>query len=615
MNEILLSLGKDVGEKMLQEYIKENILLADGAMGTYFNEITQGSSTVSEWGNLTEPELIRSIHEEYIKAGAKLVRTNTFSANCETLNIKKDELKDLIQEGYRIAKKAVGDRQVWIGADIGPIPEFKETQKKEFITPLEEYEYIIDLFLQEGAEVFVFETFSEAKYFPEISEYIKAKKPDAFIIVQFIIEYNGRTRKGVKADRIIEEAKSIKYLDAVGFNCGTGPLHMVRLFKKLDLGKEKYITALPNAGYPQIINERTVYPGNPEYFSDVMMDIEQLGAGIIGGCCGTTPLHIQKMKEKLHQNQKLQIISKKEEKKRVEELLPKQTSFIEKLNKNEFVTLVELDPPSDVQMDKIINGARAFKQCKVDLITVADSPLARVKVDSVAAASKIRLETGIEVLPHICCRDYNIIGLKARLMGCHIGGIRNFFAITGDPIPSASRSEIKSVFNLNSINLMKMVQEMNQDIFLQAPMYYGGALDFNVPNIEAQIRRMEKKIEAGASFFLTQPIYEDEALERLKTVRKKYDVKIVGGIMPLVNYRNANFLNNEVAGIKIPDHVIGRFSEDMSKDEAEGIGIQIGVEMAKKIRPYVDGHYFITPFYRARMIQQIIEEVREEKEV
>jgi len=591
---------------MIKKYLKENILITDGAMGTYYSHITGSETTVSELANIENPELIKSIHQEYIEAGAKLIRTNTFSANSFTLNKSRQDIKELISAGYEIAQSAAKDHDVFVAASIGPIPELVEGRILEGDVILDEYLFIANSFLDLGAELFIFETFSSTEYMKEVAQYIKSINPKAFILTQFALNTNGFTRKSISAQRIQKQIKQIDAIDAYGFNCGIGPTHLYNIMKKLNFSGD-IMAALPNSGYPVIVNERTVYQQNPEYFAQKLIDIKDLGVNIIGGCCGTTPSHIKALAEKLDmQPSRPVIISTPEIKGQIRPPVH-HNAFARKLENKEFTIAVELDPPYGTNLEKIIKGAKELKDSGVDILTIADSPMARVRADSVMIAAKIKREVGIDAMPHICCRDKNIIALKSSLLAAHTEGIRNLLLVTGDPIPSPERNDIKSVFNLNSIKLMEMVAEMNKEVFAHEPYFFGGALNLNVLNKDVEVRRMKLKAEKGAEFFLTQPIFYDNVIEYLKKVKAQYNVKILAGVMPLVSYRNAMFLNNEVPGIDISPEYIERFSPHMSRQEAENVGIDIAVELITKIKDHVDGIYLITPFNRTSMIAKIIE--------
>jgi len=592
---------------MIKEYLKNNVLISDGAMGTYYSELTGNDASYCEFANLNDKDIIKKIHDEYIKAGAKLIRTNTFSANTHDLGVSKDRLSDIIKSGINIAKEATKNVSVFIGASIGPIKEDNLDESNNEI--LNEYKFIVDCFLANGINVFVFETFSNYNYLKEIGEYIKNKNSDSFILTQFAVKPDGFTRDGLSATKLVKEVKNIKYIDAYGFNCGSGPAHICDIVKKINIGND-IVSALPNAGYPEIIHERTVYPNNPTYFAKRVNDIKSLGASIVGGCCGTNPNYIKELASLIDENSKVAntiIIS--EEKVKEYEKKAKNT-FKDKLDNNEFVVAIELSAPIDTDISKVISGAKICKENNIDLVTVPDSPMSKVRADSTIIASKIKREIGIEAMPHICCRDKNTNAIRSSLIGSHIEDIRNVLAITGDPISDASKVETKSVFNLNSFRLMELIEDMNAEFFKEDNIFVGGALNLNVLNKEVEFNRMLKKIDKGAKFFLTQPVYDDEAIEFLKKIKERTNVKILAGLLPVVSYRNAVFLNNELPGVTIPDKYVKMFSENMSKEEAQEIGVKITVEIGKKLKGISDGLYFITPFNRVSMLIEIIKQIK-----
>jgi homocysteine S-methyltransferase len=592
---------------MIKDYLKNNILITDGAMGTYYAEITKDNTSLCEFANINNPEIIKKIHQDYIDAGAKLIRTNTFSANSISLDIPREKVKKVIENGYTIAKNATKHSSIFIGASIGPIPRTEPDYAKDSI--LDEYKFIVDTFLDLGAEIFVFETFSSLEYLKEISQYIKEKNTSAFILTQFAIRLNGFSRKGISINNIVREIKKLEYIDAYGFNCGSGPSHLYKLLKDLNIFKDT-VSVLPNAGYPELINERTVYVNNPDYFAEIMSYVKNLGTKIIGGCCGTTPAHIKKLTDTLKENTVEHALSFKSDSFTPIETVKESNVFLNKLKNKEFVIAVELDPPYDTSIEKIMHGAKVCKDNNIDLVTIADSPRAISRVDSLIISSKIKREIGIDTMPHICCRDKNMNALRSGLLATHIENIRNVLAVTGDPVADADKQSTKSVFNLNSIKLIDLISEMNKSIFEKDNITVSGALNLNVVNKDAEVSRMLKKIDKGATFFLTQPIYDAEVIEYLAKLKKEHDVKILGGIMPIVTYKNAHFLNNEVPGISIPQIYVDRFHKDMTREEAENVGINLAVELANKIKPYVDGFYFITPFNRIEMVMKILDKVK-----
>jgi methionine synthase I (cobalamin-dependent)/5,10-methylenetetrahydrofolate reductase len=590
---------------MIRDYLKDNILITDGAMGTYYAEITGKYDGFPELANISEPDTIARIHNGYIAAGAKLIKTNTFSANSIILCIPRAEVEKVVIAGIQIAQKAAGPKNIFVAASIGPIPELIDKTTVDQAVILDEYRFLVDIFLDRQIKIFMFETFGDTAYLKEIAKYIKAKSASAFVVAQFATTPEGYTRNGIRVEHILAGIKACESIDAYGFNCGVGPAHLLKTIKKLDLADD-IVAIAPNAGYPEIVHERTVYIQNTDYFAEKMKEISEQGVKILGGCCGTTPTHIQKMANLISPaavaHPKREIV--------VNAAAPgagkASTGLTGKMNNNQFVIAVELDPPFNADAEMIIKNARICKEHGVDIITIADSPMGRARVDSIMLAAKIKREAGIEVMPHICCRDRNINALKSAILAGYIENIRHILAVTGDPVAPADKNDIKGVFNLNSFRLIELLATMNKEVFAEDPINIGGALNLNLSEPEVEVSRMIKKHEHGAAFFLTQPIFEDSVIDFLPQVKKRENLHVLGGIMPLVSFRNAQFLNNEVPGIRIPDKIMNSFSRDMEKEEAENLGIEVAVDIAHRLKNNVHGFYFITPFNRVEMIAKII---------
>ena len=270
--------------------------------------------------------------------------------------------------------------------------------------------------------------------------------------------------------------------------------------------------------------------------------------------------------------------------------------------------IVEMDPPFNGDITKVCAGAKLLADAGVDLLTLSDSPMARARMDAGALAARLIRETGIPVMPHVACRDRNIIGLRGMLLGDHMNDIRQLLIVTGDPVARDARGTISGVFDMNSIRLMEYVSHMNEELYADDPLHMGGALNYHGANPDAIIRRMEKKIEAGCEYFLTQPIYSNSDVERIAYIKEAIGTraKIFGGIMPLVSYKNAMFIHHEMAGITIPEEILTQYDPQMSRADAQAVAAAISVELADKLAPIVDGYYFMTPFNRADLICEIM---------
>lgn len=592
----------------LRDYLKENKLIIDGAMGTYFASLEALDKVAAEAANLSAPCKIEEIHRAYIRAGASMLRTNTFAANCVTMQISKKEQKELIAAACHIAREAVRkeakeQRPIFIAGSIGPIPEQGERLEGEI---LEEYKRMCDVFIEEKVDAILFETFSDFRYIKELVGYIK-EKSDLFLITNFCLNKNGYTASGLSGSRILESLSQIEEIDAGGFNCGVGSGHMHQILSKLTFPQEKYMVVMPNAGYPEQLQNRMVFIDNAAYFVENMQRIADYGIDMLGGCCGTTPMYIQLLREKIELSpvEHTQGEIRKSHIEREKTVPNHKNSFYEKFSTGKKVVAVELDPPYDANYQGIIEHAHALKKVGVDIITLADSPMGRSRVDSILMSTKIAREVDIAVMPHVCCRDKNMISMRSTLLGAYVNDIRNILIVTGDPVPSASRMSTTGVFDYNSIRLMNFVKEMNEEHFLEEPLYYGGALNYGRGLLDKVVERMEKKIEAGAAYFLTQPIYSDKDIARIKELKERVDTKILCGIMPLVSYRNANFIKNEITGIEVPDEIVDRYHPEMTKEEAEIVGAEIASEIIAKLNPFADGYYFMLPFNRVSLMEKI----------
>ena len=599
----------------IREYLANNRLITDGAMGTWYDRLTGYKGNLAERANLENPQQIRDIHRAYIEAGAQLIRTNTFAVN--SMFFSADEIEEVLKAAWENASQAVSDsgKDVWIAAEMGPI-DADETKSDGDVE--QEYIQLSDYFLRLGAKVFVFETLSDFRYVKRAGSYIKAKCPDAFVVMQFSFNRNGYTRSGMSVRAILSEAASMADMDAVGFNCGVGPLHLYELLKNQSFPEGKYMTVLPNAGYPTELRGRTLYSENVPYYVEMMGRIANLGFDIIGGCCGTTPEHIRGLHHLLVNNvkppKKLMpaVYSTDRQSGCGQEAAEEKTQLIQKLERGEKIFVVELDPPFDANDTKLMDGASLLRDIGVDMITLADSPLARPRADSIASAIKMRYTRQMEAMPHISCRDKNVIAHRAQLLGMHMNGLRHALIVTGDPIARGDRESIKSVFNFNSIKLMKYVQTMNQEVFGNRPIYYGGALNHNNGSAANIAARMRLKMEAGAQWFLTQPIYGQDDIDRLRELKEKSGGRIIAGIMPLVSRKNALFIKNEMPGIHVPEHVLEQYEEGMSREAYEDVAAAISVDLMKRLEDVCDGYYMMTPFNRAALIKRIILQAKKE---
>lgn len=596
-------------KEQIRERIQQKKLLFDGAFGTYYGG-KYDTKQLPELANLEAPERVKEIHTEYLEAGAQILRTNTFAANSFCMDMSKEQIEETLRSGVRLAREAVAawrertgeTKEVYIAGDIGQIPGDALAQKD---TLCREYEEICRIFLEEGVDFFVFETFSEME---EILPAIKMIGEQAFITVQFSVNQFGYSNAGLSARKLLQRAGTIKEIDAVGFNCGVGPSHMYRILQTLYKPADKFLTALPNAGYPQMVTGRMIFTGdNREYFVDRMKQMIALGVDMAGGCCGTTPEYIADLAGKLDFTQYPQAKTNAEPEKK--QAGTEDHSFYHKKEAEggKKLIAVELAPPMGIDDEKLMDAAHLLQRSGVDVLTFPDSPSGRTRADSILMAEKVARETGMCVMPHICCRDKNAIAMRSQLLGAYINGIHNFLVITGDPIPSLVRTTVKSVFNFDSVGLMQILADMNEEQFAQAPVRYGGAINQGRRNLEVEIGRVKKKMAAGATFFLTQPISTKESADRVRRIKEETGARILCGIMPFVSLKNATFMKNEMAGIDVTDEVLERYRADMTREEGEQAGVQLAKEVIAMTEDFADGYYFSFPFNRVTMLEKILD--------
>lgn len=572
-------------------------LTFDGAMGTYYASLPGRAQMRCENANLEHPDEILAIHRAYLAAGCQAIKTNTFSAGVDLAQGRPELGEAIIAAGCRLASEAAGPYGAYVFADLGPAPQGLP------MPPAETYHREVDLFLKQGVTHFLAETLPSDEGIAELARYLKERCPEAFLIVSYAVGSDGATREGRLGQELFQSTAAIPEVDAVGFNCYSGPHHLLELLRTLDI-QGVTVSVMPNAGYPSVVGHQTVYHGKPDYFAGKMLQIAETGAAIVGGCCGTTPEHIAQMTATLARFSPAQAHVRKRAAQQQPEA-PKPNPFWDKLSAGKRVIAVEFDPPVDDNVGYFLDAVKTLRDCGADAVTLADCPIGRPRADSSLLACKVKRELGMEPLPHMTCRDRNLNATKALLLGLSMEGVHNVLLVTGDPIPTEERDEVKSVFNFNSRKLARYVTSLNSTV-LTSPFRVFGALDLNAKNFDIELRRAQEKEENGVVGFLTQPVLSAEALENLKRARETLQGKLLGGIFPVVSHRNACFLNNEISGMRVCDEIIDLYA-GKDRDEAEALAVTISTRIAQEITPYTDGLYIMTPFRRVELIKKIIE--------
>ena len=588
----------------IRELLQTRPLLFDGAMGTYYKA---APGVECEQANLTDPAGVLAVHREYLAAGADAVKTNTFSLP-RLAAAHAPGWEQLAQAGWQLAVQAAGETGAAVFADLGPAPD------TEAVPVGQVYTAVAKQFAALGARNFLFETLSSDAGLLDAVGAIKAEVPDAFVLVSFAVLPDGYTREGMYCKDLARRMQESGIVDAVGLNCVSAPGAMRTLAKQL--GGTLPLSVMPNAGYPVVTRTQVKYQGRPEYFARELGRLAAEGTvQILGGCCGTTPAHIAALRAELDSLPVVEKTAPAEEFSTVkEQTVENEDAFLRKLNAGEKVIAIELDSPRNADLTGYLEGAKKLQAAGADLLTIADCPIAQARMDSSLVACRVHRELGLCTLPHMTCRDRNLNATKALLLGLYAEGVREVLAITGDPIPTAERDEVKNVYQFNSRKLAQYIVSLaGEGREMPGPMTVFGALNLNARNFDVELRRAKEKLENGMSGFLTQPVLSAQAVENLKKSRETLgaDAKILAGIMPVVSQRNAIFMENEINGIHVEDWIIEKFA-GLDRAQGEELGLAISLEMAKAALPYADGLYLMTPFNRVALMERLIGRLKQE---
>ncbi|MFR2146727.1 MAG: bifunctional homocysteine S-methyltransferase/methylenetetrahydrofolate reductase [Faecalibacterium prausnitzii] len=588
----------------VRAHLARKPLLFDGGMGTYYKA---KPGTECEQGNLLDPAGVRKIHREYLAAGAEAIKTNTFGLP-RMAAARQPDWQALARAGWKLAAEAAVETGAAVFADLGPAPDTEAAPAGSIYTA------VARCFVEQGAKNFLFETLSSDAGVLEAVQAVKAQVPDAFVLVSFAVLPDGYTREGMYSKDLVRRMTESGIVDAVGFNCVSAPGAMRTLVQQLG-STALPLSVMPNAGYPVVTRTQVKYQGKPEYFAKELARIAAEGVRILGGCCGTTPAHIAALRAALDS---LPAVEKAAPAVQVSTpeapTVEKDDAFLRKLNAGKKVIAIELDSPKDADLTNYLAGAKRLQAAGADLLTIADCPIARARMDSSLVACRVHRELGLCTLPHMTCRDRNLNATKALLLGLYAEGVREVLAITGDPIPTAERDEVKNVYQFNSRKLAQYIVSLaGEGREMPSPMTVFGALNLNARNFEVELRRAGEKLENGMSGFLTQPVLSEQAVENLRRTRETLGerAKILAGIMPVVSQRNAIFMENEVNGIHVAEDIMEAFA-GLDREQGEALGLEISLKMAREALPYADGFYLMTPFNRVALMERLIARLKTE---
>lgn len=602
------------------ERLKEHILIADGAMGSMLHEAVGAQRCFDEL-NATEPEAVFRVHQAYIEAGAQIIETNTFGANrfkLAPLGLA-DEVQRLNSRGVKIAREAreSASREVLIAGSIGPLGlgvQSRHPEPDEILSVFHEQALALE---ERGVDFYILETFS---YIEELLLAIDAIRSFSGlpIVAQLTYSEEGTTHGDLRPSDAAAQLKA-KNVQVIGANCTLGPQPLLNILRELTSVDDLRVSGMPNAGLPKREGDRIVYPkSSPEYFALFAREAAALGVRILGGCCGTTPAHIRAMAEAVKSLRPAKTHATGAAVEAVARPAPiaqrePESKFWKKLQQNEFTVCVEIDPPKGLSLDRIFEQVdRIMASGKVDAIDINSGAMARVGMDALITAGALEAR-GVETVPHLTTRDFNIIGLQAMLLGAWtVGGVRNILAITGDPPAVGDYPETSGVYEVDSVGLVKVLSRLNQGTDWSGKTL-GGATNFAIgvavnpvaDDLDTEIERFHAKIEAGAHFAMTQPIFDPEHWTAfVKKLGATPPIPVLVGIWPLNSYKQALRLNNEVPGIVIPQPVLA--SLESAGTAARDRGFEVARQMLAWARTELAGAYLIPPFKRYEEVLDIL---------
>ncbi|MFZ5759913.1 MAG: bifunctional homocysteine S-methyltransferase/methylenetetrahydrofolate reductase [Thermodesulfobacteriota bacterium] len=612
------------------EYIREHVVLGDGAFGTYLYEKGIDFGKNIDLLNLKSPELIYSVHEEYVRAGSQLIETNTFGANSFQLQKagKEDQVVEINLAGARIAVKAAG-HDVYVAGSVGPtgveFPLISGEIREEDIRTA--FALQMTALVEGGVDLLILETFTHHEEMLLAIETARRVGNGLPVVAQMVYPAQGRTARGIDALECARRALATG-ATVVGTNCGRGIDAMATAVARLLplAGEGVPLSAFPNAGLPEVMGHRMVYPAQPSYMARRAAEMLKMGVRLIGGCCGTTPAHIHEFRNTLKLRHKKPMESRSPSPTPLQQTLLPPTgvtssgrgAFLEQLPPDRLPVLVELDPPTHLDIDNVLAGARSLTASGVDAVTLGENPLAILRAGNIALAHRIREETGVQVVLHQTCRDQNALGLQSHIMAAHLLGIEAILAVTGDSASSTDQPGVSGVFDVNSFGLIRMISQFNQGLnmagqSIKKPTRFsiGAAFSFRPSNPTMQISRLERKAEQGAHFVMTQPLFDKDAVAAMVEQTSHLDLLIFPGIFPLISARNADFLHNEVPGISIPAAIRKKLWSFETVADQRKAAMEITEQLIADIAPFVDGLYLISPLNKWEIAETFVRQIRQ----
>jgi len=607
-----------------REQLSRRVLVADGAMGTMLYSKGIFINRCYDELNLSAPALVRELHEEYVKAGAEIIETNTFGANRMRLAAYgyAEKLKAINQAGVRLAREAAHE-QAFVAGSMGPLGvRIEPLGRTSFLEARAAFREQAEALVEAGVDLLVLETFADL---PELREAALAAREAAgakmVIVAQATIDDFSNMPDGTQTEAFTRRLEEWA-VDVIGLNCSAGPKVTFETIEKMAQFSRKPMSAMPNAGHPATVEGRKIYLCSPEYMAQYARRFIQAGVKIVGGCCGTTPEHIKLIRAEARSLQPAHrqlAVTIEEPAARAQALtaapLAGKSNLGAKLAARRFVAFVEILPPRGVDARKETEGARLCAQAGIDCINVPDGPRASARMSAQVTCQLIQQRAGIEAVLHFCCRDRNILGIQSELLGAHAAGVRNLICITGDPPRMGAYPSATAVFDVDAIGLVNIASNLNRGLDIggnpmgsQTALVIGVGANPGALNPEEELRRFEWKVQAGAEYVVTQPVFDLDLLERFLRRIEHVRIPLIAGIWPLVSYRNAEFMVNELR-VPVPEQYLERMRSAGTAEKARREGIAIAREMVRRVRPMVAGVQLSAPFGRYAMALEVAEAI------
>jgi homocysteine S-methyltransferase len=607
-----------------REQLSRRVLVADGAMGTMLYTKGVFINRCYDELNLSAPAMVRELHEEYVKAGAEIVETNTFGANRIRLAGYgfAEKLAAINRAGVRLAREAAAG-QAFVAGSIGPLGiRIEPLGRTSFAEARAAFQEHAAALVEAGVDLLILETFGSIDELREaIAAAREAAGPEMVIVTQVTIDDFGNMPDGT-ATAVFTQKLDGWPVDAIGLNCSVGPKAALETIEKMAPHTSKPLTAMPNAGHPATVEGRKIYLCSPEYMAQYARRFIWAGVKIVGGCCGTTPEHIRLIRSEARSLQPVRpglAVTVEEPAARAQAMtavpLAEKSKLGAALAAGRFVSFVEILPPRGVDASKEIEGARLCAAAGIDCINVPDGPRASARMSAQITCMLIQQQAGIEAVLHFCCRDRNILGIQSELLGAQAAGVRNLICITGDPPRMGAYPAATAVFDVDAIGLANIVNNLNHGLDLggnpigsQTSLVLGVGANPGAVNLDEEVRRFEWKVQAGAEYVVTQPVFDLNLLERFSRRIEHAKLPLVAGIWPLISYRNAEFMVNELR-VPVPEDFMERMRRADTAEKARQEGIAIAQEMVRRIRPLVAGVQLSAPFGRYAMALEVAQAI------